>query len=143
MLDRMTVSAVARELLVPDAPQRPSRPGWRRKQRSAPRQSHDDNDHRLPAVPGSPLVWRNWPSSGRTLWRCRADVLAYFDHHSSNGRTEAINGRLEALRAMHSDSATSPTTESAHSFATSLNKSMHSETGRAPLPTSCVRNAMR
>jgi hypothetical protein len=80
---------------------------------------------------------------GRTLWRCRADVLAYFDHHSSNGPTEAINGRLEALRAMHSDSATSPTTESAHSFATSLNKSMHSETGRAPLPTSCVRNAMR
>ena len=27
-----------------------------------------------------------------------ADVLAYFDHHSSNGPTEAINGRLEALR---------------------------------------------
>ncbi|WP_231752531.1 transposase, partial [Mycobacterium gordonae] len=26
------------------------------------------------------------------------DVLAYFDHHASNGPTEAINGRLEALR---------------------------------------------
>jgi Transposase len=26
---------------------------------------------------------------GRTLWRCRADVLAYFDHHSSNEPTEA------------------------------------------------------
>jgi hypothetical protein len=25
-------------------------------------------------------------------------VLAYFDHHASNGPTEAINGRLEALR---------------------------------------------
>ena len=25
-------------------------------------------------------------------------MLAYFDHHASNGPTEAINGRLEALR---------------------------------------------
>lgn len=35
---------------------------------------------------------------GRTLHRRRNDVLAYFDHHASNGPTEAINGRLEALR---------------------------------------------
>lgn len=35
---------------------------------------------------------------GRTLHRRRHDVLAYFDHHVSNGPTEAINGRLEALR---------------------------------------------
>ena len=35
---------------------------------------------------------------GRTLWRRRADILAFFDHHASNGPTEAINGRLEALR---------------------------------------------
>lgn len=35
---------------------------------------------------------------GRTLHRRRDDVLAYFDHHASNGPTEAINGRLEALR---------------------------------------------
>jgi transposase len=35
---------------------------------------------------------------GRTLHRRRADVLAYFTHHASNGPTEAINGRLEALR---------------------------------------------
>lgn len=35
---------------------------------------------------------------GRTLWRRRTDVLAYFDHHTSNGPTEAINGRLKALR---------------------------------------------
>ena len=36
---------------------------------------------------------------GRTLHRRRAaDVLAYFDYHASNGPTEAINGRLEALR---------------------------------------------
>jgi transposase len=27
---------------------------------------------------------------GRTLWRRRSDVLAYFDHHASNGPTEAI-----------------------------------------------------
>lgn len=35
---------------------------------------------------------------GRTLHRRRDDVLAYFDHRASNGPTEAINGRLEALR---------------------------------------------
>ena len=35
---------------------------------------------------------------GRTLHRRRHDVLAYFDHHASNGPTEAINGRLDALR---------------------------------------------
>ncbi len=35
---------------------------------------------------------------GRTLWRRRADMLAFFDHNVSNGPTEAINGRLEALR---------------------------------------------
>lgn len=35
---------------------------------------------------------------GRTLYRRRDDVLAYFDHRASNGPTEAINGRLEALR---------------------------------------------
>ncbi len=36
---------------------------------------------------------------GRTLNRRRVDVLAYFDHPgTSNGPTEAINGRLEHLR---------------------------------------------
>ena len=36
---------------------------------------------------------------GRTLNRRAADVLAYFDRpHTSNGPTEAINGRLEHLR---------------------------------------------
>jgi transposase len=35
---------------------------------------------------------------GRTLWRRRTDILAFFDHRTSNGPTEAINGRLEALR---------------------------------------------
>ena len=35
---------------------------------------------------------------GRTLWQRRADILAFFDHHASNGPTEAINGRLDALR---------------------------------------------
>jgi len=35
---------------------------------------------------------------GRTLWRRRTDILAFFDHHASNGPTEAINGHLEALR---------------------------------------------
>jgi hypothetical protein len=36
--------------------------------------------------------------TGRTLQRRRDDVLAYFTHRASNGPTEAINGRLEALR---------------------------------------------
>ena len=35
---------------------------------------------------------------GRPLQRRRADVLAYFAHRASNGPTEAINARLEALR---------------------------------------------
>ena len=34
----------------------------------------------------------------RTLWRRRSDILAFSDHHASNGPTKAINGRLEALR---------------------------------------------
>jgi transposase len=33
-----------------------------------------------------------------TSSRRRADILVFFDHHASNGPTEAINGRLEALR---------------------------------------------
>jgi transposase len=38
---------------------------------------------------------------GRTLHRRRADILAWFDHpRSSNGPTQAINGRLEHLRGI-------------------------------------------
>lgn len=38
---------------------------------------------------------------GNTLHRRRADILAYFDQpHTSNGPTEAINGRLEHLRGI-------------------------------------------
>ncbi|WP_343954197.1 transposase, partial [Tsukamurella spumae] len=37
---------------------------------------------------------------GRTLWRKRAQVLAYFDTDASNGPVEAINGRLEHLRGI-------------------------------------------
>ncbi len=38
---------------------------------------------------------------GRTLKRRAADVLAYFEHPcTSNGSTEAINGRLEHLRGI-------------------------------------------
>jgi len=35
---------------------------------------------------------------GRTLWRRRADVLAYFGYQASNGLTGAIDGSSEALR---------------------------------------------
>src|SRR4029077_5825425 len=47
---------------------------------------------------------------GRTLWRRGADILAFFDHHASNGPTEAINGRRKHCAATPSDSETSPTT---------------------------------
>ena len=40
-------------------------------------------------------------SLARTLHKRRNDILAYFTHpHSSNGPTEAINGRLEHLRGI-------------------------------------------
>lgn len=45
---------------------------------------------------GVPAALEELAQLGRTLWRRRADVLAY--NHASNGPTEAINGRLEALR---------------------------------------------
>jgi transposase len=47
---------------------------------------------------GVPDALEELAQLGRTLHRRRADVLAYFDHQASNGPTEAINGRLEALR---------------------------------------------
>ena len=41
---------------------------------------------------------------GRTLKRRATDILAYFDNpHTSNGPTEAINGRLEHLRGSAQD----------------------------------------
>ncbi len=39
---------------------------------------------------GVPTVLEELAQLGRTLWRRRADILAYFDHHASNGPTEAI-----------------------------------------------------
>ncbi|WP_092613880.1 ISL3 family transposase [Raineyella antarctica] len=48
---------------------------------------------------GVPKVLGEVITLGRTLKRRRTDVLAYFDHPgTSNGPTEAINGRLEHLR---------------------------------------------
>ncbi|MGP5147632.1 transposase, partial [Corynebacterium variabile] len=32
---------------------------------------------------------------GQTLWRRRADILAYFDTGASNGPVENFNGKLE------------------------------------------------
>ena len=37
---------------------------------------------------------------GRSLWRRRSEILAYFDVGASNGPVEAINGRLESLRGI-------------------------------------------
>jgi hypothetical protein len=47
---------------------------------------------------GLPAGLEELATLGRTLHRRRGDVLAYFSHRASNGPTEAINGRLEALR---------------------------------------------
>ena len=51
-----------------------------------------------PLSPGVPAVLPELITLGRTLKRRADDVLAYFDRPSSNGPTEAINGRLEHLR---------------------------------------------
>ncbi len=37
---------------------------------------------------------------GRSLWKRRKEILAYFDTGASNGPVEAINGRLEHLRGI-------------------------------------------
>lgn len=37
---------------------------------------------------------------GRSLWKRREQILAYFDTGASNGPVEAINGRLEHLRGI-------------------------------------------
>ena len=37
---------------------------------------------------------------GRSLWKRRREILAYFDVGVSNGPVEAINGRLEHLRGI-------------------------------------------
>ena len=48
---------------------------------------------------GVPAALSELHTLGRTLNTCAADVLAYFDQPgTSNGPTEAINGRLEHPR---------------------------------------------
>ncbi len=37
---------------------------------------------------------------GQTLWRRRADILAFFDTGASNAPVENINGKLEYLRGI-------------------------------------------
>ena len=37
---------------------------------------------------------------GRSLWKRRKEILAYFDTGASNGPVEAINSRLEHLRGI-------------------------------------------
>jgi transposase len=49
---------------------------------------------------GLPTGLEELAQLGRTLWRRREDVLAYFDIGASNGPVEAINGRLEHLRGI-------------------------------------------
>ena len=48
---------------------------------------------------GVPGALKEVITLGRTLNKRAGDILAYFDHpRTSNGPTEAINGRLEHLR---------------------------------------------
>ncbi len=48
---------------------------------------------------GVPAALAEIITLGRTLKRRATDVLAYFERpHTSNGPTEALNGRLEHLR---------------------------------------------
>lgn len=49
---------------------------------------------------GLPAGLEELAQLGRTLWRRRDDVLAYFDVGASNGPVEAVNGRLEHLRGI-------------------------------------------
>ena len=52
-----------------------------------------------PDLTGVPSPFSEIITLGRTLTKRAADVLAYFDRPgTSNGPTEAINGRLEHLR---------------------------------------------
>lgn len=54
---------------------------------------HSKNHHSVPKAPAEIITL------GRTLMKRAAEVLAYFDRPgTSNGPTEAINGRLEHLR---------------------------------------------
>ncbi|AWT26738.1 hypothetical protein Csp1_19700 [Corynebacterium provencense] len=50
---------------------------------------------------GLPAGLEELAQLGRTLWRRRADILAYFDLGASNGPVEArLSGRLEHLRGI-------------------------------------------
>lgn len=49
---------------------------------------------------GLPAGLEELAQLGRSLWRRRREVLAYFDVGVSNGPVEAVNGRLEHLRGI-------------------------------------------
>ncbi|WP_415394476.1 ISL3 family transposase [Rhodococcus globerulus] len=49
---------------------------------------------------GVPTELAELAQLGRSLWKRRKEILAYFDTGASNGPVEAINGRLEHLRGI-------------------------------------------
>ena len=49
---------------------------------------------------GLPKGLQELAQLGRSLWKRRHEILAYFDVGISNGPVEAINGRLEHLRGI-------------------------------------------
>lgn len=53
-----------------------------------------------PNPEGSPRRVQELGQLGRTMWKRRAEILAYFDTGASNDPVEAINGRLEHLRGI-------------------------------------------
>ena len=71
---------------------------YRDPDRAKGRAKHGRPSSRASAA-GVPGVLREVITLGRTLKKRAADVLAYFDRPgTSNGPTEALNGRLEHLR---------------------------------------------
>lgn len=49
---------------------------------------------------GVPKGLQELKTLGKTLWKKRREILAYFDTQATNGPVEAINGRLEHLRGI-------------------------------------------
>ena len=85
---------------------------------------------------GVPAGLEELSQLGRTLWRRRADVLAFFDHQPPTAPPKPSTAAWKRCAATPSASATSPTTGCAHycTAATSFNRSTHSKSGRAGKP---------
>jgi hypothetical protein len=84
---------------------------------------------------GVPAGLEELAQLGRTPSRRRADILAFFDHHASNGPPRPSTAAWKPCAATPLASETSPTTAGAHSCtaAHSTHSPKHSELRRATL----------